>query len=214
MTNYFKVNTSLVVSNQADYNQGLYHAEEFTSVTPTAWGISNTVSAATTGTTFYIDHLSSTISGLIHNTSASYTVFAKYYVERASLSFATNELAFVTGPPDTIVESAASSFLDAANYFVPHSIARITGCTDAAANNTDYNIQKVAATTLTLFKDDTVTAEAAEAGLVTIKCLIPTIVKIGPGAIHQFSDIVPADNITLTALTGAAVCRVSYVGLT
>jgi hypothetical protein len=214
VTDYIKVNALIQVSEQADYNNPVAHAAEVEDTTGTNSVIRQKVTAATTGTTVSLAHLASTVAVLVENTDSTNTLFAKVVTERASITFAADELKFTTVPPDTIdIIAGASDFTAAATKFVAPCVARVTGCTDATANNTDYNVQAVAAAALTLFEADTVTAEASEAGTPTVKCLVASYTKIGPGKTVLLTDVTPADGLVLTAITGAIVAKVSYVGV-
>lgn len=118
----------------------------------------------------------------------------------ASKTYATNQLGFVdggAGVADSITD-AGSTFLTALRFRAGDHIV-ITGCTDAAGNNTTMGpVTTAVAGTLTI-PTAQVTAEAAEAGLVTIKNHGSFTLRVegADGGWVKICGVVPGDGLNL-----------------
>ena len=150
----------------------------------------------------------------IKNHDATNYVLAKGRVVTSSKTFATNELGFVdggAGAADTITDSN-SAFLTA-QYIKAGDYLTVTGCSDTTANNTTFGpVAAVVAGTVTL-PTAQVTAEAAEAGLVTMVTLSPFTCRIAGADAGwvKLTNVNPTADLIFIANTAA--CKIEYIAI-
>jgi hypothetical protein len=136
----------------------------------------------------------------VKNHDATSFVLAKGRVLTASKTFATNELGFVdggAGVADTITDTG-STFLTSL-YFKAGDYAVVTGATDTTANNTTFGPLTAAVAGTITVPTAQVTAEAAEAGLVTMKNHSPFTLRVegADAGWAKLTNVVPGNDLTL-----------------
>ena len=151
----------------------------------------------------------------IKNHDSTNYVLAKGRVLTSSKTFATNTLGFVdggAGAADTITDTD-SAFLTA-QYFKAGDYAVVTGCSDTTANNTTFGPLTAAVAGTITVPTAQVTAEAAEAGLVTMKCHSPFTARIegADAGWAKLTNVVPGSDLILIANTAACIVEVVAVG--
>ena len=137
---------------------------------------------------------------LIKNHDATSFVLAKGRTLVVSKTYATNQLGFVdggAGVADTITD-AGSTFLTGL-YFKAGDYAVITGCSDTTANNTTFGPLTAAVAGTITVPTAQVTAEAAEAGLVTVKNHSPFTLRVegADAGWAKVTNVVPGSDVTL-----------------
>lgn len=169
-------------------------------------------SASTSGTTVELSSFTTIEALYIRNVDATNYILASGRINKSSKTYATNKLGFVDGgsAADTITD-ADSAFLTS-NYFQGGDYAVVTGATDAAANNKTFGPLSIAAAGTITVPTGQVTAEAAEAGLVTIVGVSPFMEKIIAGQWGKLNAVRPDDDLVVTANTAACVVEVYVVG--
>ncbi len=166
----------------------------------------------TAGLSVDLASLNSVMEVFVKNLDTANYILAEGRILKSSKTFVTNKLAFVDGG------AAADTITDVDNAFVSAQYLRagdyvaVTGCTDAVGNNTTFGpITAVAAGTITI-PTAQVTAEAAEAGLVTMVAHSPFTEKVLAGQWIKLVGLVPGSDLLLTSNTDTCECEVIIIG--
>jgi hypothetical protein len=172
------------------------------------------LSAATGGTTLDLSSFTTILECYIKNHDTTNYVVADGRSLKSSKTFATNTLGFVdggAGVADTITDTD-SAFLSA-QYLKAGDYVVVTGCSDAIGNNVTFGpLTAAVAGTITVPTAQVITAEAAEAGLVTMVGVSPFSEKILASQWVKLSAVYPANDLALTANTAACDCEILIIG--
>ena len=172
------------------------------------------ITVATTGTTIDLANFTTIQAILIKNTDATNYVNVDWTYEKKTKTWAVDKLTFANaGTADTIVD-ADSTFISALSLVKGDSII-VTGCTENTANNGTWFVAKVAAGTLTMGPDESLTSTTAgtEAGAVTIVSTRLNTQRIPPIGMLAICDKVNiAADLVLTANTAGCICEIMIIG--
>ena len=171
------------------------------------------LSAATAGTTLELGSFTTILECFIKNHDTTNYVVADGRALKSSKTFSTNTLGFVdggAGVADTITDTG-SAFLSA-QYLKAGDYVVVTGCSDTTANNTTFGPLTAAVAGTITVPTAQVTAEAAEAGLVTMVGVSPFSEKILASQWVKLNAVRPENDLLLTANTAACDVELLIIG--
>lgn len=208
MTDYARATVLAQYADNSSLHGGLAKSFTFNAVTP-AIPLVTQVSAVAAGTVLDFTQFTTIQFLVLKNTSATYPVYARAMVVKATKTFLANKLTFADANPDTIAD-ADSTFLSAL-YAGPGDRLNVSGATDAGNNNT-FSIQTAAAGLLTLFASDALTPAAPDAGTPTLICLGRAQLWIPANGVVVLNNVWPGGDVALYGAGGTCEVEVFAAG--